>query len=600
MSNPDSTESTPGKFFRQIGEWMPFLETFRRYTPKDFRADVMASVTVALLEIPQGIAYALIAGLHPVYGLYSSIVLALVSALFNHSNHMICGPTNAIAVMVASILATGSDSIRGNPAAAVSALTLMAGVAQFSFGALKAGALAQFVSRSVLVGFTCGVGLLIALGQLGPLLGIQVPGSASIFEQLGSIFAGIRTLNPVAALIGLASILTLLAGRRRFPKIPWALIVVGVSGAAVHCFELQNHGVGVVGQIPSSLPPFEPHLPNLAMIAELSGGALAVAILSSVASMSIAKSISISSDQRMNSNQDFIGIGLAHIAGAFFHCMPGCGSFTRAALNYRSGARTRLSGVMCSIWVGVAVIAAGPTMGLIPKAALAGMLIVLGIELFSPAQIRVSVRSTRSDAWVFTLTFAATVFLHLDTAVYIGVISSLVLFLRKASAPHLVEYDIEGDMMREIKDSSERSNPQISIIHVEGELFFGAAELFEDEVRRLAKDPSIRVVVLRMKNARHLDATAVMALDALHSFLVSQNRLLLVSGASSDVLRVLRGSGAVGRIGEENVFPAEENLTMATRKALLRAKAFLGKDERPDVRIFYEKSRAEKGKGSMM
>ncbi len=321
--------------------------------------------------------------------------------------------------------------------------------------------------------------------------------------------------------------------------------------------------------------------------------ALAIAILGCIETMSIAKSIAISSGQRLDTNQGFIGIGAANLVGALFQCMPGSGSFTRSAMNFQAGARTRFAGVMSGLWVAVIVLLFGRLARYIPAASLAGLLIVLGLRMVHLHQIRVAMRATRSDATVLALTFACALLLHLRMAIYVGVISSLVLFLRKASAPHLVEYDLDGDTMREIRDPGERSHPQISIIHVEGELFFGAAELFEDEVRRLASDPNIRVVVLRMKNARHLDATSVMALEALHKFMREDNRLLLVSGATADVMRVLRNSGLLAQVGEDCVFPAEENLTAATRKALARAQEFLGKEAKPEVRVFYEKTRAE-------
>jgi SulP family sulfate permease len=181
----------------------------------------------------------------------------------------------------------------------------------------------------------------------------------------------------------------------------------------------------------------------------------------------------------------------------------------------------------------------------------------------------------------------------LETAIYVGVIASLVLFLRKASAPHLVEYNLEGDNFREIQNGTQRTTPEISIIHVEGELFFGAAELFEDQVRRLANDRNIRVVILRMKNARHLDATAATAIEGLWKFLRDDGRLLLISGASADAMRVLRGSGLLKQLGEDTVFPAEENLTAATRKALQRAQQFIGKEFKPEIRVFYDKTQAE-------
>jgi sulfate permease, SulP family len=280
--------------------------------------------------------------------------------------------------------------------------------------------------------------------------------------------------------------------------------------------------------------------------------------------------------------------------GSFFQCMPGCGSFTRSALNFSSGARTRFAGVFCAVWVAVLLLLLAPLAKTIPIAALAGLLIYLGIGLINIEHMRSSIFATKSDATVLLLTFFCTLFLHLDTAIYIGVLASLVLFLRKASAPHLVEYNMEDDSMREIRNPAERAHPEISIIHVEGELFFGAAEMFEDQVRLLARDPNIRVVILRLKNARHMDATAIHAMDGLHRFLSQDGRLLLVSGAPDDVMTVMKRSGLIDRLGAGNVFPAEENLTVATRRALLRAKEFLGTEASPDVRIFYDKSRKEK------
>jgi SulP family sulfate permease len=565
----------------------------RGYRRADFRRDFAASVTVALLDVPQGMAYAMIAGLPPVYGLYSSIVLALVSALFCQSNQMVSGPTNAVAVVVASALATASPEVRGNPGAAIALLTLMVGVCQFAFGVLKVGNLAQFVSRSVLAGFTCGAGILIALGQIGPMFGVEVGGS-SLVERVSGLVWAWGEADAISAALGLGTAAVMWLGGRWRRRFPWALASLAVAGGFVYAYGLDRQGVALVGTVPNTLPPFAPPAFALEPIAELAGAAIAIAILGCVESLSIAKTLAVSTGQRVNSNQDFIGLGLGHIAGGFFQCMPGCGSFTRSALNHASGARTRFSAVFCAVWVALVVVLLGPAAAYLPKASLAGMLVVLGLSLVKWKEVRVSLRSTRSDAAVFVLTFGATLLLHLDTAVYIGVLGSLVLFLRKASAPHLVEYDMEGETMREIREGRGRSNPGVSIIHVEGELFFGAAELFEEEVRRLARDPSIRVVILRMKNARHLDATAVMALEALHRYLEGEGRLLLISGASDEVVRVLERSGLLARLGVENVFRAEENLTMATRKALLRAKEFLGAGERPEVRIFYEKTRAEK------
>jgi SulP family sulfate permease len=572
--------------------WLPFLPTFRQYGLGDLRADVPASLTVALMNVPQAIAYATIAGLPPVYGLYASIVLTLICSLLCNSQHLVSGPTNAISLVVAGALITaGNPTVQANPVGAVILLTLLVGCIQLGFGLLRVGNLAQFISRSVLIGFTSGAGILIALNQVPVFLGLTLPPVHHLLARFAETFRHLAEVNFYAVGLGAGTLALLYAGKLWFPRWPVALLTMALSGAVVWFFDLQERGVKIASELPASLPHFSVPFFDLGVLADLAGPAIAIALLGCVESLSIAKSISLFSGQKMNNNQDFIGLGVSHIVGSFFQCMPGCGSFTRSALNFSAGARTRFSGVFCALWVAVLLLLLAPLAKTIPTAALAGLLIYLGLGLINWEHIRSAVFATKSDATVLLLTFFCTLFLHLDTAIYIGVLASLILFLRKASAPHLVEYNVEDDSMREIRDPQDRSHPEISIIHVEGELFFGAAEMFEEQVRQLAKDKNIRVVILRLKNARHLDATAVHAIDGLHRFLSQDNRLLLVSGPPEDVIRVMKRSGLIDRLGPENVFPAEENLTVATRRALLRAKEFLGAEVSPDVRIFYDKSR---------
>jgi len=231
-------------------------------------------------------------------------------------------------------------------------------------------------------------------------------------------------------------------------------------------------------------------------------------------------------------------------------------------------------------------------------AALAAHLIRVGVKMINRQQIRIACRSTRSDAVVFVVTLGSCLFLSLDTAIYVGIGVALALFLQKTSTPTLVEYGFNDQgQLAELSDPAKREHSQISIIHVEGELFFGAADLFQDEVRRQAEDKDIRVFILRMKNARHLDASTVMALESLHDYLRRTGRHLLISGSNADVTRVLRRSGLLAQMGAENVFPAEVNLTMSTKRALMRASQLLkqeGIDRKPEVRIFYDRKQQDK------
>jgi sulfate permease, SulP family len=233
-----------------------------------------------------------------------------------------------------------------------------------------------------------------------------------------------------------------------------------------------------------------------------------------------------------------------------------------------------------------------PIFNFIPVAALAAHLIRVGFKMINWHQIRIASRSTPSDLVVFVVTLGSCLFLKLDTAIYVGIGVSLALFLKATSTPTLVEYAInESGNLAELSDPTHRPHPEISIIHVEGELFFGAADLFQEQVRSLAENQNIRVFILRMKNARHLDASTVMAMEYLHDYLRKTGRYLLISGSNPEVTRVLRNSGLLQQIGPENIFPAEVNPTEATRNALRRAKELLP-GEALDVRVFYDKKPA--------
>jgi SulP family sulfate permease len=224
----------------------------------------------------------------------------------------------------------------------------------------------------------------------------------------------------------------------------------------------------------------------------------------------------------------------------------------------------------------------------VPQPVLAALVICIALSVINRHHIRISLAATPEDAAVLVTTFVASLLLPLNVAIFLGVGISIMLYLRNAARPHLVEYEFsdEGELVE--ADRGTRDIPAISIVHVEGDLFFGAADIFQDGVRRLAADPNIRVFILRMKNARHLDATTVMALDQLHDYLKSENRHLLISGVHGDVALVLKRSGLAARIGLENMFPAEENPTLATKKALQRAQQLLP-NQKPAVRIFYSK-----------
>jgi SulP family sulfate permease len=449
----------------------------------------------------------------------------------------------------------------------------------------------------VIIAYSTAVGLLLAAGQMPNLLGVNVGERSSFLMNTYNAVVQLIHLNfnPYAAAMGVATLLLFWAIEHFSPKMPAELFGLLFLSLFTQYAGLTQLGIRVIkdeGALAAAIPSFiglPLNASNLSAVSPLIGAALAMAILGMLEAISISKTLAAKSGQRLDANQELVAMGLANICVSFYGAMPGSASFARSGANYQSGARTQVSALASSLIVLGALFFVSRVINYIPVASLAAHLIRIGFKLLNREQIRIAWRSTRSDAIVFAVTLGAAFLLKLDTAIYVGIGTSLALFLRKASAPSLVEYGFDASgYLAELEDRKQRRNGAISIVHVEGELFFGAADLFQEQVRYLADDDNIRVVILRMKNARHLDATSVMSLLQLHDYLQKTDRFLLVSGINPDVERVLRASGALDRIGKENIFPAEANLTASTKRALLRASHLL-QTKKADVRIFYDR-----------
>jgi SulP family sulfate permease len=582
----------------------PVVRELRRYDFAKFKADAVAGAMVAIVTIPQAIGFALVVGLPAAAVIATAIVGAVFCALFSGSRHLVFGPTNTISIILAGALVT----VRDVPLTALEKVLVVGfliGLFQLAAGFFKLGTLTQFISRTVIVAYACAVALLIGVGQIGNLFGIGAPSDVSLPGTVTHLLYSLGTahFNWMTAGVGVTSLLAMVLLRRVRPNWPEGLIVIAASVVVSFAYHLTEFDVKLVrdgGAISGSMPlfvGFPSNAEGLSLIPQLTSVALAAAILGMLEAISITKSLAARSGQRVNPNQELIAMGAGNLAATAFGAMPGSSSFVRSAVCQQSGGATQLASVFASLLVlGVLAVTSG-FINYIPIATLAAYLVLVSVRLVNFAQVRIVTRATRSDAIVFWLTLFSALFLKLDTAVYVGIGASLVLFLKKASAPSLVEYGFNDQgQLAQLDEPKDRSDAAISIVHVEGELFFGAADLFQDQVRFLAEDGGIRVVILRMKNARHLDATSVMSLLQLQESLTKKGRHLLVSGINPDVERVLRRSGAWEKLGPENIFPAEANLTMSTKRALQRAKKLLaaeGASGKADVRIFYDRKRAE-------
>jgi sulfate permease, SulP family len=602
MTTAEGTNGAVDQIQRFSKRWMrqrfPLLDELRGYTKAKAKADTVAAATVALVSIPQAIGFALIVGLPPLMVMMCVIVGGLVCALFSSSRHLVFGPTNSISIILAATIYSFRD-VGLTPAELTLLLALMIGVFQLAAGFAQLGKLTQFISRSVIIAYGTAIGVLLIAGQFPHLMGIAAGERGSFFSTLGESLLKLAAFdfNPYAAAMGVTTLLLFWAIDHFAPRLPSELIVLVFVSLFTQWGDITGLGIRTIGDegalavaVPSFIG-FPLNATNTSIVTPLIGAALAIAILGMLEAISISKTLAAKSGQRLDANQELIAMGLANVSASFYGAMPGSASFARSATAYQSGGQTQLTGVASSLIVLGLLAFVSPLVNFIPVPSIAAHLIRVGMKVINREQIRVAWRSTRSDAIVFGVTMGAAFFLELDTAIYVGIGTSLALFLRKASAPSLVEYGFDqSGNLSELEDRTQRRNAAISIVHVEGELFFGAADLFQEQVRLLADDDNIRVVILRMKNARHLDATSVMSLLQLHEYLQKSGRHLLISGINPDVERVLRSSGALEKIGLENIFPAEANLTASTRKALLRASHLL-QTRKADVRIFYDRKR---------
>jgi sulfate permease, SulP family len=609
------------RFAAERVELLPCLAALRGYDRGALRADSRAALNVTLLAVAQAVAFAAIAGLPVVYGVLSTAVAALVAPLFAASRHTILGPTNATAFMLFSFFAT-NPALRGRTDELVPLLVLMVGVIAVTGALVRAADLMQFVSRSVLVGYISGAGVLIIANQSVHLLGLGrwvEGGSAASFAGLVvAVIGALRHVDGVSLAMGVVA-LSCYFGLLKW-KPHWPVFAISLALSALAFGPLIHHDVAPFAGVETfrgfgmgDLFPGFPHLLRADVFNDiyiLLGVAFAIAFVASLENTLMAKALASRSGDHADVNQDMFSVGMANLAAAVAGGMPASGSLTRSTLNFESGARSRFSSLLAGLFsLAFAALVAllgdrgVPVIDHIPKPALAALVIGISLHLFNRRNIRICLRSTGDDAVVLVTTFVATLLAPLHVAIFIGVAVSISLFLRQASRPHLVEYEFsaEGEL-REVGEKQVRPIPAVSIVHVEGELFFGAAELFRTQIQRTVSDPAIQVIVLRLKNARHLDATSVMALEDLIRHMRVKGLHLIVSGASRDVYRVLKRSGVLQtlqegcdrRAGETNLFLANpRNPNLSTRDALLRAKELLGTDK-ADVRIFYDPAHERK------
>jgi len=562
-------------------DFFPLPQSLGGYDRSALSGDLRAGLNVALLAFPQGMAYALIAGLPIEYGIYGSAIAAMVAPVFAKTPYITLGPTNATSVMLLSAFlglgVAGAEMLRLVPL-----LILLVGVFIILGAYFRVANIIQYISNSVITGYITAAALLIITNQIPKALGLTLEGKgATFFDSIRLMLGALDTIHWMTLVASLATGVLYILLNRRFKALPNVAICLVVMSFATALLPGDGAGIVFLSAIDATDWTFYPPALNFDDLRLLASPALAIALLCILEGISIGKSLAAKTGARMDTNQAMFSIGMANIGCAFFSGMPASGSLTRSSLNTNSGGKTVLASYISGAVVFIGAFLLGPFTAYIPQCALAVLVIAIGTSLVNKHAIRVVMRTTKSDAAVFLITFGSGTILPLDTAIYVGVGTSIILFLKKVARPEMIEYAFnDRGELAQTSETIKRDTPEVSIVHVEGELFFGAADLFRDQMRRICEDPNLKIVILKMRNAHNMDATGVMALEELVRYMGELGRYLILSEAKADLVRVLVNSRLYDHIGDENIFKDDpSNPTLSTARALRRAKEKLGNAE---------------------
>lgn len=481
-----------------------------KVTWSTLRDDMLAAFTGATIVLPQGIAFAAIAGLPPEYGFYTAMITPIIAALFGSSWHTVSGPTTAISALVFAALAGGHAPGSPEFIQAVILLTFMVGIFQLILGIAHLGALVDFVSHSVMTGFITGAALLIGLSQLKHALGLELPRP----EHLGEFLAGLWELAPQAdnesIFIAVVSLLVGVLSKKYLPRWPNYILALLAGTALYFLLGGTDLDVKTVGVIPSVVPSFAMPAFSFGEMRDLASPAFAVAVVGLLEAMSISRAIGLRSGQDIDANREFTGQGLSNIAGSFFNCYPGSASLTRSGINYEAGAKTPLSAVFAALFLLVILLLVAKYFAYLPIPAMAGVIILVAWKLIDLKEIAHLFRTSKTESWIASVTFATSLLFDLEFAIYAGVLLSLALFLNKSSRPRLA-IGAPDPATKTRKFSNAETNdlpecPQLVMARIDGPLYFGSVEFVRRKLRQIEYDRPDQIhMVLIVKGIGEID-----------------------------------------------------------------------------------------------
>jgi SulP family sulfate permease len=545
----------------------PFLSWWPRVSRNTLRADANAALISAIVVLPQGVAFATLAGMPPEYGLYCAMVPAMVAALFGSSWHAVSGPTNAVSLFVFATLAPLATPGSERYISLVLTVSFMAGAIMLALGVLRLGRIVNFISHTVVVGFTAGAGALIISSQLRNFFGVEIAPGGSFFATLEAFASDVGAVKPYVVLVGATTILAGILARRMLRKVPYMIVALVAGSLVAYALNTwlgaERTGIRTLGALPSAIPPLSRPDLSADTLKTLMGIAVGVTVLSLTEAVSIARAIGLKSGQRIDGSQEFVGQGLANIVASFFSGYPTSASFNRSGLNYEAGARTPLAAALSApLLVGV-LFAVAPLIAYLPTASMAALLFMVAWGLFDIRAMRTIWRSSRGESLVLGLTFAATLLMNLEIAILVGVTLSLIVYLNRTSRPQMRSLVPDPrHAERRFGPVSDRlmECPQLKIMSVEGSIYFGAVDHVEarlDTLRDVTDQQ--RHLMLVAQNINFIDVAGAEALAHEARKRRWAGGRLYLYGLRQPVEQVLRNSGLIGEIGEENLFRSKRD-----------------------------------------
>ncbi|WP_090224469.1 SulP family inorganic anion transporter [Lutibacter maritimus] len=544
-----------------IKKFIPILEWLPNYQKSWFKDDFGAGLTVGIMLIPQGIAYAMIAGLPPIYGLYTAMIPQIIYAIFGTSRQLAVGPVAMDSLIVASGVATLAEVGTEHFIEFAILLAFIMGVLQVLFGMFKLGFLVNFLSRPVISGFTSAAALIIALSQLKNLLGVNLQKGNKIHELLIEVYKHISEINWVTFAIGIISILILVFFKKLTKKIPAALVLVILGIVAVKYLNLNEIGVKIIGDIPQGLPAFKMPRFSLDIIVDLFPIALTLSFIAFLEAISVAKAIELKhNNYKVNPNQELIAIGMGNIVGSFFQTYPATGGLSRSAVNNQIGAKTPMAAIISSIIVGLTLLFLTPVFYYLPEAVLAAIIIVAVFGLLDFTVPKQLLKYSKRELIILNITLIVTATIGIKEGIFIGVVLSLGMLIYRSTKPHIA---ILGKIpnthfYRNIKrfEGLLEINPAILIVRFDAQLFFANVQYFKDQLEDFVneKGTGLKLIIIDGESINTIDSSGIYMFNDVISKYHNQQIEIALTGMKGPVRDVLEKSGIMKKISYENCF----------------------------------------------